>query len=849
MWQRKTASKKFCKPEISTFSGGARIITVTLCGMIKRICLDDDWSLKEAPITYKKDMAGYILSDSKGWYEGISIPCDVHSPLIEAGVIKDPVLADYSFDSEWIEHRSWWFKKTFMMDDISDAYYRLILESLDVHADIFLNGAYLGHHAGAFYPFEADVKEFLVPGENVLLIRLTAGLEYVDEEALAEVGSKFGSDQGEKRGDNRRVYVRKPAYVFGWDWCPRAASVAIAKDVYIECCDGLVMNSAIVKTLEIKDKARICADIELEVLNPLDIIEADVTIGVFYKDEEISSVRLGDKLLCSGVNFLSQEFCIENPSLWWPNGMGEQPLYELRVSAEFGDGATSFKPVSFGIRTIELDVSKIDEQNRRFAFVVNGIQIFCKGANWVPADSVYARVTAEKYENLVKEAKDANFNMLRVWGGGLYERDEFYDACDKYGILVWQDFMFACASFPDSNAEFYDLVCKELDYQTKRLGSRACFALFCGNNEIHCNPQLFGTYGMKIFNIAAPQYVHKNCSNIPYWNSSPYPKTKYPYMGDDHFWDYINEDIPVRIEPKGYDKVPDKFVSEYGYVGPVAKESIEQYFDGKPIEMFGDIWMNHTNVWEKDTVSAGVKKHYTDKELTLDEYLLYAGLVQSLMYGYSLESFRTKPDNGGGLIWMFNDCWGETGWTIVDYYMRRKISYYGVKRALEPIKLIMRENGGTICVYGVNDTANEISFDMKYGYMSFDGVFDTGSEAFVTLKPFSRCKVLEFSAGNYDVLKGCYYAKPSYDISPAILRMCDYRTLDMVPAKVGILSQRDDGEDKLIEIASEVYCHAVHIDGADFCLSDNYFDMLPGEKRIIRVQKGAGNSFEIRTVN
>lgn len=814
---------------------------------MKRISLKENWFLKEAPLSCQKEMSGYILSEHDGWYSGITLPADVHMPLIEAGVIKDPVLSDYSFEEEWIESRSWWFKKEFEMEEITAPYHRLVLEALDVHADVFLNGAYLGHHASAFYPFEREVTKYLVAGENTLLIRLTSGLEYVSDADLAEVNLKAGADQEGKRGDRRRVFVRKPAYVYGWDWAPRAATVAIAGEAYIECSDGVTLRAAAVETVAIGETARIRANLEWEVLDPLKTVDADIRAEVLFGGAVVTAAQLSDKLLCSGVNYLSFDFDIAEPRLWWPNGMGDQPLYELRVSVDHGGVKACFPPTAFGIRTVTLDLSRTGEKDRKFVFVVNGVPIFAKGGNWVPADSVYARITDEKYETLIKEAAEANFNMLRIWGGGLYERDAFYDACDRYGILVWHDFMFACASYPGHVESFYDLVCRELNYQTKRLGGRACMALWCGNNEVHCNPQLFGTFGMEIYNYGAPEYVRKNCPWIPYWNSSPYPKPSYPFVGDDHYWDYINMEVPIRIEPKVYDSVPSKFVSEYGYVGPCVKESIEAYFDGQPIEMQGRVWSHHNNAYEKETVREGIRKHYTDRELSLEEYLLYAGLVQSLMYGYSLESFRSMEHCGGGLIWMFSDCWGEVGWTIIDYYLRRKISYYGVRRALSPVKLIMREKEGMVRVFGANDTGKPVSFRMKYGYTAFDGSYDDAKTAEVTLAPRFQGDILRFPMGEQDITKGVYYAMPDGEAAPAILRCCDFKELQLCPARVRVQREWDEGEDRLMEIVSETYVHGVYLDTS--CrMSDNYFDMLPNEKRIIRIEGGAGKEFTLKTV-
>lgn len=817
--------------------------------MIEKILLDKDWELKEAPLSYKKEMAGHILADMTGWYSGISLPTDVRMTLIKEGVLKDPVLADYAAEGGWVTQRSWWFKKSFDIKELDMPYYRIVLESLDVHGDIFLNGVYLGHQDSAYYPFIREVKKHLVKGQNTLLVRLSGGLEYVSNEDLAEVNLRAENDQGENRGDTRRVFVRKPAYVNGWDWCPSATSVAVGKNVYIEGSDGIVLNAANVETLSIGDTARIRVNTELEFLNPLEAVDADVTVRIMKDGTLQGEKACVDRLICSGINHLVFEFNIEDAALWWPNGMGAQPLYELCVSVKHNDTITEFPASKFGIRKIELDIGRIDEKNRRFAFVINGVRIFAKGANWVPADLIYARVSDEKYEKLVKESAEANFNMLRIWGGGLYERDAFYDACDKYGILVWQDFMFACASYPGHIQSFYDSVCRELDYQTKYLGGRACIALFCGNNEIQCNPHLFGTFGIEISNIAAPEYVHKNCPWVEYWNSSPYPKPSYPFYGDDHFWDYINEDMPIKIEPKHYDTVPDKFVSEYGYVGACVKDTVSDYFDGHPMELYNKIWNHHNNKFEKDIVKAGISKHYTDDELTVDEYLLYAGLVQSMMYEYSLESFRSKVDCGGGLLWMYDDAWGETGFAIMDYYTRRKVSFYGVKRALEHIKLIMREENGIIKVFGTNDTPEQIGMNIRYGYASFDGNFDDSSGIEIQLAPMTRGEIFSFEMKGYDAYSGVYYAKPESGAEPAILRYCDLRELKLCPPDVKIITEYDKGNDRIVEIESRTYSSGVYLDNlSGLHLSDNYFQMLPGEKKRVIIKNGAGVKAELKTI-
>lgn len=836
---------------------------------MKRIDLNSNWSLKEAPLNYGKEMAGYISGQPDGWYNDLKLPCDVHMPLIDAGVIKDPVLADYCYDSQWIEDRSWWFRKVISSSefDLDCDIAELVIESLDVHADVFFNGAYLGHQASAFYPFKKDVKEFVRPGDNELLIRLTSGLEAVSDADLAEIDHAVSTELNNgcaDRGDQRRAFVRKPAYVYGWDWCPRIGTCAIAKNAYIDCLTSAVIRNVSLQTIEAAVNAKLSLTAEIELLDIIKTADADVTIKISKDDKTCAEITREDVLLCSGLNYVHFDINIEDAELWWPNGMGEQPLYLVEVSVRCAGNVDTWPAFKYGIRTISLDTVRTDAKNRRFMLVVNGRHMFCKGADWIPADSIYARITPEKYEELIMEAKNANFNMLRIWGGGIYERDEFYDACDKYGILLWHDMMFACSAFPDHLESYRELVGRELDYQTRRLGSRTCLALFCGNNEDHWILASGGyphvhmshekQYGLYISNNMMPEYIRKNCPWVPYWNSSPYggEEPNADNIGDVHHWHacMMNPDMAFRIEPKEYDKVQARFVTEYGYPGPCPRESIEQYFDGKEIDRNSEVWSLHNNTFEKLTVNAGIKKHYTDRTLDLDEYLLYAGMTQSLMLGYSLESIRFKDFCGGGLFWMYNDCWGEVGWTIVDYYLRRKISFYSVRRAFEPVKLILREIDGKVVVMGCNDTDRNISFKLRTGWVAFDGSGDDSQRIDVTMPARERHILHTFDISGHDTLTGIYYAKPEEEcIHPAVLRAADTRDLKLCPPKVNIISVKNDGDDLLVDIKADTFCHGVYLDtGAGWKLNDNYFDMLPGETRSIRVYGAAGKSFALKTL-
>lgn len=312
----------------------------------------------------------------------------------------------------------------------------------------------------------------------------------------------------------------------------------------------------------------------------------------------------------------------------------------------------------------------------------------------------------------------------------------------------------------------------------------------------------------------------------------------------------MNPDMEKRIEPEEYDLVTSKFVSEYGYPGPCRYKTIEQYFGGQPVDRHSEVWNLHNNTFEKHTVAAGIQKHYVEPDgLSLEQYLLYASQVQSLMLGYSLEAIRNKPDCAGSLFWMYNDCWGETGWTMVDYYLRRKPCYYAVKRAFAPLKLIIRENSSWAEVTAHNETAGIIHAEIEYGYASFDGTTIEACKQTITLPAHSKAVVLTFDASGRDDVKGVWFARAE-GFDTAVLRRAPFRKLDVKPTSLLVTGSHNDGPDLVFRVRAAAYAHAVHFGfGDDSRLSDEYFDLLPGEEKEIRAYGEAGKEIKVFSID
>jgi len=813
--------------------------------------LGSGWKLKYADLNYGIEKISEILASSDGWMD-VSLPCDIHVPLIANGIINDPVIADHCFDSEWIEDKSWWFVNEFDLDiDLRQpGNIELVCEGLDGDADIFLNGTYIGHHQNAFRPFVVHAEQLLKRHGNILVIRLTTGIEKYSDKDLVGIGHCVNTEDVRnrpERGDRRRALLRKPQYCFGWDWCPRIVTCGIMAPIHFLISKSSVVRRLHCTTVAVEMNADLLFEAEVESFKPLSTSEVELSLHLYYAGEEVSS-SIGTTLLRSGLNYLKIPLTVVHPKLWWPNGLGDHPLYDAKLIIKSGGIVDDEHQISFGIRTIVLDMKKDCLDGFNFGFCVNGVNLFCKGANWIPADSIYGRVTDEKYTKLIEEAAECNFNMLRVWGGGIYEREIFYNLCDAQGLLVWQDFMFACAVYPDSYEWFRNEVELEIDYQTKRLATHPCMALWCGNNEnTQCfdelwigdhSPKYLG--GVICYNHIAPAILHKNCPEIPYWNSSPYggAHPNCNTVGDKHLWSecMMNEDMEKRISPEEYNKLPAKFITEFGYPGPCVRESIERYLGGEELDRESTLWSHHNNTFERSTVEAGIAKHYTQAtHLSIDDYLLYASLCQGMILNYAIGSMLVNDNCSGSLYWMFNDCWGETGWTTIDYYLGRKPSYYFVKRAFSMTQFLMRARDNMIYVTGINDTNKSLSVEIEYGYVSFDGKVSSINRRRDKLPKHFRGIVFTFPTEGYDTFNGCYFVKATSRgtrIDAAILRTTEHRNLHVPKAKLMIIEfTQDDGNASFI-VTTDAYAHAVHFKlPSSVELSDNYFDLLPVEKK------------------
>ena len=493
------------------------------------------------------------------------------------------------------------------------------------------------------------------------------------------------------------------------------------------------------------------------------------------------------------------------------------------------------------------------------------MKIFCKGGNWVPADSVYLRVTNEKYKTLVQEAAACNFNMLRIWGGGLYEPDCFYDYCSEYGILIMQDFMYACAFYPDYLDWFMHEAQLEAEYQTKRLAHQACMAVWTGNNEVHesytdwfrgdIEPEYY--HGTKIFNYLLPSAVRNNSPLIPYMPSSPFYGSKANDMlaGDSHIWGWMRKEqetgLQFMYELEAFDRVAAKvrMSSEYGFFGALKYSSVEKFHDGEEIAVGSAIWLHHReHKGVRGLILDSIDRHLTDSAvLDVKDYLLYSGIMQGILYEELSLALRRREHCSGKLIWMYNDCWPETGWTVIDYYTTRKISFYYLKRAFETTKFIVRVIDGQVSMVALNETPDSQNVLAEYGYMSFNGEKQGSAVEEITVEAHGRLELKGFKAV-HDTSKGFYYmlARNNANFQPAVSLRGYYRDVEFPAANIEtVKSETADGNTVLV-LRSDVFVPVVNIQPRDDTvkMSDNYFQLLPNTEKKVEIY----NSTEIPAI-
>jgi beta-mannosidase len=829
------------------------------------IKLHQDWKIqsydKMDDIPDSVHKTGY---DEKGWLE-TAVPGDVHSTLLAHGIIEDPYYSTNDQACRWVERKIWVYRREFdTPEDISDTDVILNFEGLDTLAEVFLNGESIAVSENMFVPLFADLTGKLKEGGNVVVIRFDPVVEYAARQDVSRFWSKVNYE---------RIWLRKCACSFSWDWGPRIVTVGIWKDVWLQLVKKARIDHLFFKTLSIGAGG---AEMEIDVEISRFGAEIPLSVEVFLKGQDTP-----DRYEAEVVDGkASIRFKVENPELWWTFDHGKPYLYELTVHLKAEDNIIDKAVDLVGIRTIEVKLHS-ESGSPRFTFVLNGKEIYAKGANWIPAHNFLGAIQDDRYADLITLSREANMNMLRVWGGGIYEKEAFYRECSRQGLLVWQDFMFSCSELPDYDAAFMANVRTEIIANVKALRSYPCIAIWAGNNEsqaIHSEKMYYRSdyrfYGEKIFHELIPGLLENLDTTRLYWPSSPWGGNDPNSFseGDTHNWAVWAGDVYPRrygepskmdvstygISYRRYADDTSKFSSEFGIHGSTVKETLRRNIPESELH-YGSFELDYRNKDYEPEKADITMAGYSGLPSDLDQYIDYSMLCQAEGLKFGVEHFRRrKPENSGALIWQLNDCWPGISWSLIDYYLFPKASYYYARRFYNPILLSFKEEDGHISIWVTNDSYEIYEDVLTVGVQNCFGNSTYEQSISIRIEANSSKSIAEYSPAEVEWRLGVIDKRSHFmfvrsareDVYDSHFFFAEQKDLRFSPCSLQIsLNERPDS----IEITLETDCFARYvklecpIDHTMF--SDNYFNLLPGEKKTVIVTNRKGTPFSASDIS
>ena len=642
-----------------------------------------------------------------------SIPGNIHTDLWNAKIIEDPYKGTNELDYQWIQDSTWIYSASFEITPEELTYSQVFLEfeGLDTYATIFINDMEIGKSENMFIAWQNEVKTWLKEGINSLKVVFSSPYD-MHSETAKNLGYQLPASND--AGDNKvSPWVRKAPYHFGWDWAPKFTTCGIYMPVNLIFKNECFIEDVYIYTSAISEDEA--------------VLEYEIKLNQAPKKLNYTVQLASSDSICftstTSTDFQSikGKITIENPEIWWPNGWGEQPLYEFNIQLDEMDSFSQ----KVGLRMARAHQKK-DKTGESFYFEVNGEKLFAKGANYIPQDVFINQKTDEDYEKLILQAKDANFNMLRVWGGGIYERDIFYELCDEYGILIWQDFMFACSMYP-YDKHFIESVKAEVRHQVKRLRNHACLAHWNGNNEVNVawnnwgwqteyaldertQRQLLSGY-QNLFEYAIPQAVYA-LDKRTYTHTSPL--SNWGLKGDFnsgsmHYWGVWHNREPF----ENYESNVGRFMSEYGFQSFPSIELLQRYIPQDSL-FLGSLSMKHR---QKSYIGNGlISDHisqYFPEPSSFEEFVEMSQLTQAIAYEKAIEAHRRKrPHCMGTLYWQLNDCWPGPSWSTIDYSGQEKAAHWKVKEMFQNVLPIIEIEKGTITTFISNDYSHDLLCDL-----------------------------------------------------------------------------------------------------------------------------------------
>lgn len=788
--------------------------------------------------------AGAVRGSGDGWIPA-SAPGDTYLVLIAAGRLADPFEARNEAAAAWVRDREWWWHAPL---DLAGARpsetIELLFEGLDTFADIYLDGTLLGRADNMFRSWSFDLADVAAGTHDLAVCFHPTRL--VVEGAPLPAWTSFT----DRINASRRTLMRKAQFGWGWDWGPDLPTVGIWKPVRIVRRRAPAIRSLGFATVSIAGgTAEVKVDVETS---------AAAEVAIELLDPDGRTVATGTRQGAGAITMTVAE-----PRLWWTADLGEQPLYTLTAKI---DGAPEYAR-RVGIRTVTIDQSPDPDEpgTTFFRFVLNGVPIFAKGTNWVPAGSWVSAIPDSSYRDLLTRAVNGNMNMIRVWGGGIYEPDIFYEECDRLGLLVWQDFMFACAPYPDGDPAFVANVTAEISEQVARLRHHACLALWCGNNENqaiqffedHATGTSTPLAGLAIYDELIPAVLADLDPVTPYWPSSPWggPSPNSMRGGDVHNWTVWHGVPPVPDkEAVGHtdrssqgiaftrfteDKA--RFVSEFGIQGAPDIGTLRRWMAPEDLTLGSQGFLHRIkDVADKMTA---MMTPFTGAPATLEEYVDFSMLTQAEGLAFGIEHYRRrKPHCSGALIWQHNDCWPCVSWSLIDYDGVAKASFYAVTRAFAPVLASFRREGDEVELWITNDRLETVRDTATIAIARLSGGSEW-SEAVAFEIPANASRrvwsgvVAEAPDRILTVRSGCG-AFPANRLLPAPVK-----DLALDPDPGLAVTFTSVGNALHVAVEAERYALGVELRSDDPSLrfTDNHFDLTGGERhRVVITNKTGG---------
>jgi len=785
------------------------------------------------------------------------VPGCVHTDLRRHGLIPDPFFGTNELDLQWIEARDWEYRTTFQVSAalLREDAVELVAGGLDTVATVRLNGRVVARTENMFTGWRWDVKSLLRAGANELTVHFGSALKYIRRHRLAHDPREFNDPVG------RSQVLRKQQCQFGWDWGPRFVTAGIWRDLRLEGWSGNRLAEVRVTQTHRKDGSVLLAFVA-------ELARKD------SKAKISGTVSLNGRVVAKIENHKSK---IENPKLWWPNGHGAQPLYQVELEVTGRDGQIIGRwSKRLGLRTLGLDRHK-DKAGETFQFVVNGRALFAKGANWIPAHSFVAGLKRADYARDLQSAADAHMNMLRVWGGGIYESEDFYNLCDELGLMVWQDFMFACSIYP-ADAAFRQSVRAEAGYQVRRLRHHACLALWCGNNEIAQlntvgekadllkSPALRRDYEA-VFHRLLPDAVAEFDGVTAYRPSSQWRTTLEDSIsrgdthvvgeqrGDTHYWDVWHARHPV----KDYEKWRFRFCSEFGMQSYSSPETQATFCPPGRGNVFGPLMENH----QKNRAGNQIILDYVSRRYRFpksqDALIYLSQLNQAHCMQTGVEHYRRNmPHCMGALYWQLNDCWPVASWSSIEFTGRWKALHHVARRFFSPALVSAHVPGdeGTIIgnyrtttvdevhLYTVYDAPQPARGDVRWELFHLDGHVILRGRKLVALRPGESGRQQTLRLGKLMaqhgrdnlhlritlVIGGRRVSEETVFLSPP-------RFLNLPRARTTTKFRRVSPTEYDVTFRTSAFQHRFAFDfpGRPHRSSDNYFELYPDAPKTVRV--------------